>query len=241
MLNEIGERIKKARLKKNYTQEELGELLFISPKTISSWEIGRTVPDFDVVHSISKILDCSFISLLQGNLNTSNVEVEAKFKVDKKEFDRILGIIKKDSVFLSNNTQIDSYYSSSSFEDKEWIRIRTSDTTSILSYKRWYQNKYCDEYEVYIDNKDNLEKILFILGVHFLVTVKKNRIKYLYADKWIISFDNVDHLGLFIEIESLNPNSYTPCEEFNKIIEIAEQFDLKLNQLSSKRYPEYFI
>ena len=54
---------KKARLKKNYTQEELGELLFISPKTISSWEIGRTVPDFDVVHSISKILDCSFISL----------------------------------------------------------------------------------------------------------------------------------------------------------------------------------
>ena len=241
MLNEIGERIKKARLKKNYTQEELGELLFISPKTISSWEIGRTVPDFDVVHSISKILDCSFISLLQGNLNTSNVEVEAKFKVDKKEFDRILGIIKKDSVFLSNNTQIDSYYSSSSFEDKEWIRIRTSDTTSILSYKRWYQNKYCDEYEVYIDNKDNLEKILFILGVHFLVTVKKDRIKYLYADKWIISFDNVDHLGLFIEIESLNPNSSNPCEEFNKIIEIAEQFDLKLNQLSSKRYPEYFI
>lgn len=240
-MTEIGKRIKINRLRKKLTQEELGDLLFVSSKTVSSWEQGRTIPDYESLHSISKVLDCSFLSLLQGNLNTSNMEVEAKFKVSQKDYNRILEIFQKDAVLLSNNTQIDSYYSSSSFEDKEWIRIRTSDTTSILSYKRWYQNKYCDEYEVYIDNKDNLEKILFILGVHFLVTVKKNRIKYLYADKWIISFDDVDHLGLFIEIELLDPNSSNPCEEFNKIIEIAEQFDLKLNQLSSKRYPEYFI
>ena len=228
-------------MKKKLTQEELGDLLFVSSKTVSSWEQGRTIPDYLSIHSISKVLDCSFLSLLQGNLNTSNMEVEAKFKVSQEDYNRILEIVQKNAVLLSNNTQMDSYYKSSSFKDKEWIRIRLIDDQTILSYKKWYHNQYCDEYEVYIDNKDNIEKILFTLGAKLLCTVQKDRIKYLYADKWIISFDHVNQLGLFIEIEILEPDISNPNLEFNKIIEIAEQFGLSLNQLSSKRYPEYFI
>ena len=44
-MNDISSRIKNARKKKNLTQEELGDLLFVSDKTISSWENGRTIPD----------------------------------------------------------------------------------------------------------------------------------------------------------------------------------------------------
>ena len=53
-MNDISSRIKNARKKKNLTQEELGDLLFVSDKTISSWENDRTIPDIESINKISK-------------------------------------------------------------------------------------------------------------------------------------------------------------------------------------------
>ena len=40
----IGEKIKKIRILNNLTQYELAEMLFVSEKTISSWENIRCIP-----------------------------------------------------------------------------------------------------------------------------------------------------------------------------------------------------
>lgn len=240
-MNDISSRIKNARKKKNLTQEELGDLLFVSDKTISSWENDRTIPDIESINKISKVLDVPFLSLLYGDINTSNIEIEVKFKVSKIEYDQLLHFMVKNAVKLVEENQNDYYYISDYFQDKEWIRIRNNNYKNIMTYKKWYQNKYCDEYEVYVDNIDNLQKILKILGAKLLVSVKKNRIKYLYKDQYLVLLDNVYNLGPFVEIEILNPDTSIPLQEYDKLIEIAKELNININNLSDKRYPEYFL
>ena len=41
----IGNFIKECRNKKQMTQQQLGEKLFVEAKTISKWETGKGIPD----------------------------------------------------------------------------------------------------------------------------------------------------------------------------------------------------
>ena len=43
-----GNLIKEARVKKNYTQGELGDLLGVSNKAVSRWENGDSFPDVGI-------------------------------------------------------------------------------------------------------------------------------------------------------------------------------------------------
>lgn len=54
----IGGNIKKWRELRNLKQSELAELVGVSDKTVSSWEINRTEPKMGMVEKISKALDC---------------------------------------------------------------------------------------------------------------------------------------------------------------------------------------
>lgn len=56
--------IKKYRELRQLTQDELGELLEVSGKTISSWEKGRSEPKIDMIEKISKVLNCTNSQLL---------------------------------------------------------------------------------------------------------------------------------------------------------------------------------
>ena len=48
-MNKIGEKIKKYRIKEGLTQKQLGDILYVTDKTISGWEICRTYPDIDML------------------------------------------------------------------------------------------------------------------------------------------------------------------------------------------------
>lgn len=41
--------IREARIKKNYTQSELGDLIGVSNKAVSRWENGDSFPDIGVL------------------------------------------------------------------------------------------------------------------------------------------------------------------------------------------------
>ena len=43
---EIANNIKNLRIKRNITQEELAEKLFVSRQAISRWEVGKSIPDY---------------------------------------------------------------------------------------------------------------------------------------------------------------------------------------------------
>lgn len=54
----IGDNIKKWREYRNLKQSELAEMLGVSDKTVSSWEINRTEPKMGMVEKISSALHC---------------------------------------------------------------------------------------------------------------------------------------------------------------------------------------
>ncbi|WPO82439.1 helix-turn-helix transcriptional regulator [Chryseobacterium sp. JJR-5R] len=68
----LGEKLKKARIHKNFTQEYLAEMLNISQKTYSNFENDKTKPDFHQVEDIAKVLETSILDFLSGDSITVN-------------------------------------------------------------------------------------------------------------------------------------------------------------------------
>lgn len=65
----IGDKLKEARLKKNMTQEEVAEKIFVSRQSISNWENNKTYPDIGNVIALSDLYDVSLDELLKGSEN----------------------------------------------------------------------------------------------------------------------------------------------------------------------------
>ena len=80
-----GSMIKELREKKQLTQAELAEKLYVSDKTVSKWENGKGYPDISLLESIAKVLDVSVTELLSGravsNINVSANMMRSKFYV----------------------------------------------------------------------------------------------------------------------------------------------------------------
>ena len=62
-----GELIREARIKKNYTQSELGDLLGVTNKAVSRWEKGESFPDVGVLENLSSILELKIQDIVTGN------------------------------------------------------------------------------------------------------------------------------------------------------------------------------
>lgn len=60
----LNSNIKKYREKYNLTQDELGELLSVSGKTVSSWEKGRSEPKIDMIEKMAKAFHCTKAQLI---------------------------------------------------------------------------------------------------------------------------------------------------------------------------------
>lgn len=60
----IGEVIKEKRIECQLTQEQLSEKIFVSKKTISNWETGKTIPDIDSLIRLAHLFNLSLDNLL---------------------------------------------------------------------------------------------------------------------------------------------------------------------------------
>ncbi len=239
MIN-IGEKIKEYRTKNNLTQAELADKLYVSDKTISSWESGRTEPDFNTLTDICKALNTNFFSLIGEEYNNDNVEIELKIAVNEKEQERILNLIKNDSKFVLEEDQEAIYYNLSHRKmNNEWLRIRKENNNYVLNYKK-KSNDIIEEYEVSVDNVDNLKTIFSNIDLKESVHVDKHRISYLYKNKYEFSFDNVKYLGRYVEIELKN-QEHSNDEEIQKLIELVKNLSININSIETRRYPEIII
>ena len=63
----VGSLISKLRKEKNLSQQELADLLGVSPKTISKWECGNGLPDISILKKVSEVLGVTIEELLEGN------------------------------------------------------------------------------------------------------------------------------------------------------------------------------
>lgn len=68
----LGDKLKKARIGKNLTQEYLADVLNVSQKTYSNFENDKSKPAFAQVEDIAKVLDVSVLDFLSGDNITVN-------------------------------------------------------------------------------------------------------------------------------------------------------------------------
>ena len=76
----MGERLKKARIKKGYTQEKLAEILDVSITYISRIETGKTHINLKRLNEICIELDTSESYILNGASNESASYLNSEFK-----------------------------------------------------------------------------------------------------------------------------------------------------------------
>lgn len=102
----IGSFIAELRKEKGYTQEQLGEILGVTNKTVSRWERGNYMPDVEMLSLLSKEFDVSINELVAGE----RLDTEAF----KKTADENLAAALNDSTFtLKEKTE---------FFKKKWKR-----------------------------------------------------------------------------------------------------------------------
>ena len=238
-MESLGEKIKNIRISNNLKQSELADILHISEKTISSWENNRTTPDLNMIYKISNYFKKSFYYLISDDyINLNNNEIEIKLKVDKSEYERILNLVKNTAKYKNTVKQTDTYYSLK--DDNNWLRTRNENGKCIFNLKKKIKNSHYEKYDVLIDNLNNLNKILEELNVNELGTIVKERTTYVYKNKYEFSFDNVESIGLFIEIEVINQIDNFEKDTYN-LLNLMKELKIDLNMIERRKYIDYLV
>lgn len=72
----VGEKIQFYRKQKNLSQEQLGEMLFVSRQTVSLWEKDQTLPTIDNLLKLKEIFGVSVDELLDNNAQTAQKDIQ---------------------------------------------------------------------------------------------------------------------------------------------------------------------
>ncbi|MCQ6559567.1 helix-turn-helix domain-containing protein [Paenibacillus mendelii] len=62
----MNEHIRTLRLERNWTQQEVGDLLGVTAQAVSKWETGQATPDITLLPKLSELFSCSIDSLYYG-------------------------------------------------------------------------------------------------------------------------------------------------------------------------------
>jgi len=89
---EIGEQIKKLRLKLNMSQDRFGKKIGVSGKTISAYETGKITPTLEVIYKISEEFEVNFVK-------KSNREIERKINELQKSIQDLQNLFKESLSF----------------------------------------------------------------------------------------------------------------------------------------------
>ncbi len=136
-------------------------------------------------------------------------EIEVKAKLNNSE--KVISNLKKLGCVLSEPvTQHDTIFVGDDYgafdefqADKNLLRVRETEGKFILTLKQPKSNEQdAIEHETEVKDAGEMREILQHMGLHEAVRVKKARMKTHY-NEWEICLDEVDGLGLFIEVEKI--------------------------------------
>ena len=143
-----------------------------------------------------------------------NREIEIKFKIDES----VLSNLK--NINLVPHEEIDEYFTTKEMLDNfTFLRIRKKHGKIVLELKdvvRETEDCYeSDEIEMELteENYDRMRKILLAIFPHNFI-VKKNRSKGEF-NCCEICLDDVEHLGLFLEVEGDREKILESCKMLN--------------------------
>ncbi|MEE1210239.1 MAG: helix-turn-helix transcriptional regulator [Parafannyhessea umbonata] len=77
---ELGNLIRKHRTAADMSQDDLAQAIFVSRKTVSNWEMGKTCPDVQSLLLMSNLFETSIDELVKGDLEM----IESQLSKDAK-------------------------------------------------------------------------------------------------------------------------------------------------------------
>ena len=84
----IGDRLLKLRKEKNLSQEDLANILDVSRQTVSKWETGESMPDFNKICPLCEYFGITSDELITGKQNI----IEARKENKKEKFARNIAV-----------------------------------------------------------------------------------------------------------------------------------------------------
>ena len=87
-MNTIGKRIAEYRKKKDLKQDELAEMLGVSPQAVSKWENDLSCPDISLLPELSRILGISIDEIVQGKKDEPVVTILPEDQ--RKDIDKMM-------------------------------------------------------------------------------------------------------------------------------------------------------
>ena len=100
----IGQRIKELRELKGLTQAQLGELVFVTDKTVSKWEKDKSEPDSNSLVLLAEKLGVTLDYLLTGS--QPDVEKESISKIELACREDNIALLKKIKIIQRKNNSI---------------------------------------------------------------------------------------------------------------------------------------
>ncbi len=94
-MQKIGVFLAELRKEKNLTQDELGEQIGVTNKTVSRWENGNYLPPVEMLQILSKFYDVSINEILNGERINDNDYKNVSDENVKCALDRSNAIIRK--------------------------------------------------------------------------------------------------------------------------------------------------
>ncbi|GKU77270.1 transcriptional regulator [Paenibacillus sp. L3-i20] len=77
----FGEKLKKERNNKGWSQEELAEKLFVSRQSVSKWENGQNYPSIEILIKLSDLFEVTIDELLRSDENLTNKVIKDSKKL----------------------------------------------------------------------------------------------------------------------------------------------------------------
>lgn len=90
---ELNEQIKKYRMERNLSQEELAEKIYVTRQSISNWENGKTYPDIHSLLLLSSLFGISLDQLVKGDIEIMKRKINELEVVKMKRYSRIYSIL----------------------------------------------------------------------------------------------------------------------------------------------------
>ncbi len=178
----IGEQIKRFRLEKQVTQEELAEFLSVSFQAVSKWETGASTPDISLLPKLAIFFGISIDELFEMPYEDQMERIENMFweerRINEKTFENALGFLNRtiennprDTRALGNlaflyNHRAKSDHEIASFYAQKVLELNPEDKTGWVAYleanngicgDEWYDNHFevIQYFQEFVQNNPN--------------------------------------------------------------------------------------
>lgn len=128
MINYFGENLRKLRIYKGLSAQELGKELGVAQSTVSNWESGRKEPNFEVLQKISLYFNVSTDRLLNHKIADSDAIPDDDTKKEiiahlaQELYEKYKNIPDKDKPLVENELIEYANYLKHKFEARNHIR-----------------------------------------------------------------------------------------------------------------------